>query len=103
MSKLDLLRQAAAISPKNVPLLLLLGDACLDEWSLEEARNAFDRVLGLDPDKPEAKIGIARILHLSGKTSEAVVRTESLVAQHPSFAPAYILLARLHLGEGNHT
>ena len=103
MSKLDLLRQAAAISPKNVPLLLLLGDTCLDEWSLEEARNAFDRALGLDPDKPEAMIGIARILHLSGKTSEAVVRTESLVAQHPSFAPAYILLARLHLGEGNHT
>jgi SpoVK/Ycf46/Vps4 family AAA+-type ATPase len=47
-------------------------------------------------------VGIARILHLSGKTSEAVVRTEALIIQHPQFAPAHLLLARLHAGEGNH-
>jgi SpoVK/Ycf46/Vps4 family AAA+-type ATPase len=101
MSKLDPLRQAVAISPDNVPLLLLLAHACMDEWSLEEARIAFERVLSLDQGKPEAMIGIARILHLIGKTSEAVVRTESVVALHPDFAPAYIFLSRLHLGEDN--
>ncbi len=101
MSKLDPLRQAVAISPDNVPLLLLLAHACLEEWTLDEARGAFERVLSLDADKPEAMVGIARILHLSGKTSEAVVRTESVIARHPKFAPAYILLARLHLGEDN--
>ncbi|MEI9894868.1 MAG: tetratricopeptide repeat protein [Chthoniobacter sp.] len=93
MSKLDPLRQAVAVSPDNVPLLLLLAHACLDEWSLDEARSLFERVLTLDPVKPEARVGIARILHLSGKTSEAVVRIEALIAQHPQFAPAHLLLA----------
>jgi cytochrome c-type biogenesis protein CcmH/NrfG len=101
MSKLDPLRQAVAVSPDNVPLLLLLAHACLDEWSLDEARSIFERVLTLDPARPEARVGIARILHLSGKTSEAVVRTEALIVQHPQFAPAHLLLARLHAGEGN--
>jgi AAA+ superfamily predicted ATPase len=101
MSKLDPLRQAVALSPDNIPLLLLLAHACLDEWSLDEARSVFERVAALDPSKPEARVGIARILHLSGKTSEAVVRTEALIVQHPQFAPAHLLLARLHAGEGN--
>jgi AAA+ superfamily predicted ATPase len=101
MSKLDPLRQAVAVSPDNLPLLLLLAQSCLDDWSLDEARSAFERVLRLDPERPEAKIGIARILHLSGKTSEAVVRVEALIVQHPEFAPAHLLLARLHAGEGN--
>ena len=101
MSKLDPLRQAVAVSPDNVPLLLLLAQACLDEWSLDEARDAFERVLRLEPGRPEAPLGIARILHLGGKTSEAAVRTEALLARHPDYAPACIFLARLHLGEGN--
>ncbi len=101
MSKLDPLRQAVAVSPDNLPLLLLLAQACLDEWSLDEARSIFERVLRLDPQRPDGKVGIARILHLSGKTSEAVVRIEALLAEHPEFAPAHLLLARLHAGEGN--
>ncbi len=101
MSQLDPLRQAVAVSPENVPLLLLLAQACLDEWSLDEARGTFERVLRIDAQRPEARLGVARVLHLSGKTSEAVVRTESLLADRPDFAPALVLLARLHLGEGN--
>ena len=101
MSKLDPLRQAVAVSPDNIPLLLLLAQSCLDEWSLDEARSLYERVLKLAPAKPEATVGVARILHLSGKTSEAVVRTEALLGQHPEFAPAHLLLARLHAGEGN--
>ena len=79
MSKLDPLRQAVAVSPDNLPLLLLLAQSCLDEWSLDEARSIFERILRLDPARPEAKVGVARVLHLSGKTSEAVVRTEALI------------------------
>src|SRR5580698_4613414 len=93
MSKLDPLRQAVAVSPDNVPLLLLLAHACLDEWSLDEARSIFERVLTLDPGRPEARMGVARVLHLGGKTSEAVVRVEALIAQQPDFGPAHLLLA----------
>ncbi len=101
MSKLDPLRQAVAYSPQNVPLLLLFAEACLEEWSLPEARSSFEKVLALEPKRAEALFGIARILHIEGKSSEAFVRTEALLAQHPQFAPGYLLLGRLSLAEGN--
>ena len=101
MSKLEPLRAAVAVSPDNVPLLLLLANACMEEWSLEEGRDIFDRILRIDPARMEAKLGIAKILHLSGKTSEAIVRTEAVTRDHPGYAPAWIFLSRLNLGDGN--
>lgn len=101
MSKLDPLRQAVAVSPTNVPLLLLLAQACLDEWSLEEARGAYEKVLALEPGRVEARLGVARLLHLDGKISEAIVRVEAVVAENPKDVAALVLLSRLYLGEGN--
>jgi transitional endoplasmic reticulum ATPase len=101
MANLDPLRAALAVSPDNVPLLLLFAQGCLDEWAFDDARNAFDRALKLDPNKPEAKLGIARTLHLTGKTSEALVRTEAVTQDHPTFAAAWVFLSQLNLMEGN--
>lgn len=101
MSKLEPLRAAVSVSPDNVPLLLLLANACMEEWSLEEGRETFERILRIDPSKAEAKLGIAKILHLSGKISEAIVRAEAITQDHPTYAAAHVFLARLHLGEGN--
>ncbi len=100
-SQLDPLRQALAVSPDNAPLLLVYAQACLDEWSLDDARVAFEKVLTVNPASPEAKLGIAQVLHLAGKGSEAAVRLEALLAEHPRFARAHVLLARLLLLEGN--
>ena len=101
MSKLEPLRAAVAVSPDNVPLLLLLASACMEEWSLEEGRETYERILRIEPNRAEAKLGIAKILHLSGKISEAIVRTEAITRDHPGCAPAWIFLSRLNLGEGN--
>lgn len=101
MSQLDPLRQAVSVSPQNVPLLMLLAQACLDELLLDEARSSYERVLQIEPAQPAAQLGIARVLYLGGKTSEAVVRTEAILQGQPSFAPAHAMLSRLHLGEGN--
>ncbi|HEX8295558.1 MAG TPA: AAA family ATPase [Chthoniobacteraceae bacterium] len=100
-AKLDPLRQALAHSPENAPLLLLFAQACMDEWSLDEARTTFERLLALQPGNAEAQLGIARVLQLAGKSSEAAVRLEGLLAQRPDFAPALVLLARLELSDGN--
>ena len=59
-SRLDSLREALAVSPQNIPLLFLFGQACLDELSFDEARTAFDRILQSEPAHAEAKLGIAR-------------------------------------------
>ncbi|MGC3990343.1 MAG: AAA family ATPase [Chthoniobacteraceae bacterium] len=101
MSQLDSLRAAVAVSPQNVPLLLLFGQACLDEWSPDEGRQAFERVLAIEPANPAARIGIAKILHLEGKTSEAIVRIEALLHEQPAHAAALVFLSRLQMGEGS--
>lgn len=101
MSKLDALRQALAHSPDNVPLLLLFAHAALDEWALDDAKSAFEKTLAIEPNRPEAQVGVARVLFLAGKASEAAVRAESVIQQHPQFGPAHALLARLELLDGN--
>jgi SpoVK/Ycf46/Vps4 family AAA+-type ATPase len=101
MSQLDSLRAAVAVSPQNIPLLLLFGQACLDEWSPDEGREIFERVLALDPAQTTAKLGVAKSLYLGGKTSEAIVRIEGLLQEHPNHAAALVFLSRLQLGEGN--
>jgi AAA+ superfamily predicted ATPase len=100
-SRLDSLREALSVSPKNVPLLLLFGQACIDELSFDEAREAFDRVLENEPGNKRGKLGIAQVLYLSGNTSEAVVRAEVLTKADPGFAEAWILLSRLAVAEGD--
>jgi transitional endoplasmic reticulum ATPase len=98
-SRLNSLREALAVSPQNIPLLLLYGQACLDEFCFDDARAAFDRVLQSDPSHADAKLGIARVLYLSGNISEAVVRAEALTEADPGFAEAWLLLSRLALVE----
>ena len=101
MSDLESLRRAIAESPKNVPLLKLYAQSCMDEFSLPEAREAYERVLKIQHDELDARLGIAKVLFLEGKTSEAAIRTESMVTEYATYAPAYVFLSRLYLSENN--
>ncbi|MGB3118419.1 MAG: AAA family ATPase [Verrucomicrobiales bacterium] len=99
--ELDALRIALAASPDNVPLLLLVANACIDQFSLDEAQNYFERVIALDRRQPEARTGIAHVLNLKGRGSEAILRLEQVCQESPRHAPAWLLRAKLILAEGN--
>ncbi|MEM9480245.1 MAG: AAA family ATPase [Verrucomicrobiota bacterium] len=101
MADLKALEQAVAVSPENVPLNLLLAQAYMDAFSLEDARARFEHVLSLDAANPQAKTGIAQILDFNGRTSEAIIRLEQICAESPAYAPAWILRAKLALTEDN--
>lgn len=101
MTPIDSLKQALAHSPDNVPLILLLGRTYLDGFHLAEARHLFDQALALDPANAEARLAIAQILDLNGKTSEAILRLEHLCAESPQFGSAWILRAKMALNEGD--
>ena len=98
---LDALRQAVSVSPDNVPLLVLLGEACLDQFFIEEARQHFQKALAKDPQHVGAQMGLARASYQEGNLSEAVVRTEAIVATHPQNGAAWRLLSRLAFIEGH--
>ncbi len=99
-TNLDVLRQAASVSPDNVPLLLLLGEGCLQEFLLDEANQHFSQVLAHDPGNFAAHFGLARISYKKGHLSEGIVRAEALAATHPGKGEVWRLLAHLALGEG---
>jgi len=101
MPNLEGLRLALEQSPDNAPLMLLYAQGCLEEFQLPEARETFLKLVRLQPANPDAKLGLARVILLEGKTSEAVVRTEQLIEEAPGFAPAYVLLARMLTAEGD--
>lgn len=99
MSDIDSLKAALSVSPENVPLLLMLARAQLDNFALEEARASFDRVVSQEPNHPEARTGIAQVLELNGRSSEAILRLEQVCAEAPEYAPAWLLRAKISLNE----
>jgi SpoVK/Ycf46/Vps4 family AAA+-type ATPase len=100
MSQIDSLREAVRVSPDNVPLLVLFAETCLAELAIDEAAAAFQQVLARDPAHTGAKLGLARSLYQSGRTSEAIVRLESLVQESPQLAEAWLQLSRYLMAEG---
>ncbi len=97
---LDALRQAVAVSPDNLPLLLLLGDGCLDALLFDEARRHFQQALKQAPQNSSAQMGLARSAYQEGNLSEAVLRAEAVLAVHPNHGAAWRLLSRLDFIEG---
>ena len=97
---IEALEQAQAVSPDNIPLCLLLADAYLGAFSIEDAVKKFEHVISLEPKNPAAKVGLAQALELSGKTSEAILRLEQVCADTPDYAPAWIQRAKFALSEG---
>jgi transitional endoplasmic reticulum ATPase len=100
-SNLDALRQAVSFSPDNVPLLLLLGEACLDQFHFDEAKQHFQTVLTRDADNIAAQLGLARAAYQQGNLSEAVLRTEAIIGRAPGNASGWRLLSRLAFIEGH--
>ncbi len=99
-SDLDSLRLALQHSPDNPPLLMLLAESCLDEGLIAEAEGHFQRVLSLTANHAGARLGLARAAFLKGQTSEAAVRAEQVLRDEPGCAEACLLLARVHVAEG---
>lgn len=101
MADIASLKQALAVSPDNLPILLMLGKAYLEEFQFEEAKETFGKVLALDPGNPDARTQIAQILEVEGRSSEAILRLEQVGAEHPDYAPAWMLRAKLALTEND--
>ncbi len=100
-ANLDALRQAVTFSPDNVPLLLLLGEGCLDHFLLDEAKQHFQRALGREPQNVGAQLGLARAAFQEGNLSEAILRAEAVTKAHPQNGGAWRLLSRLAFIEGH--
>jgi SpoVK/Ycf46/Vps4 family AAA+-type ATPase len=96
---LQQLRQAVNISPDNIPLLLLLGRACIDAWNFEEAETVLNKVLLLDSSNIEACECLAEIYLRKGMISQGCVVIEKVDTTSLS-AQGHLTYARLLLKTG---
>lgn len=94
------LREAVALSPKNLPLRQALADALMSAGHFSEAEVEYRTALQSSPDHPGLKLGLARAFHQQGKRSHALVLVEDLVKSPQAPAPAFVLHARLLAGIG---
>lgn len=99
MADIQSLKQALAVSPDNLPLLLMLGQAHMEEFQFDEAKEVFENALRVEPGNPVARTQLAELLEFEGRSSEAIIRLEQVCAEHPHYGPAWILRAKLALNE----
>ena len=94
------LREAARLSPDNVPLRQALADALLAAGLSAEAVTVYRAALALSPNQAALKFGLARAFHADGKSSHALVVLEDLVKSPESPGRAFVLHAKILAGIG---
>ncbi|MGA2111177.1 MAG: tetratricopeptide repeat protein [Anaerolineales bacterium] len=92
-SALTHVRLALQTAPDDPLCLQMLAQACEAAGSLEEAREAFQRLLVLVPAEPEALRGLALVLRKLGQTEQAVQLLQQAAQLAPSQARGWADLA----------
>lgn len=100
---LTLYRQLADASPRNPQASLMAGMVLMQQNKGAEARQAFTKTLEIAPDSLLALEQLV-ILDMGDKQpAAALARLNARLAKEPKNAGLYILLAKVHLAQGNNT
>ncbi|MFI6297259.1 AAA family ATPase [Nonomuraea sp. NPDC050790] len=100
-SGLQALREAARLSPDNLPLRRHLADLLLAQGYLAEAEGEYRAALVLAPRDPGITAGLAEAFARQGAYGAAMSALEPFLAQ-PGYPPRMgVIAARALLGEGD--
>ncbi len=88
--------EAVAADPWNHEARVLTGELFLEKYNGPDAGAAFRDVLTVNPNHPDALVGLARLLRFDGEPGvrEAV---EQALQVNPHHVPGLVFLASLHL------
>jgi len=89
------------LSPENVPLRRHLAESLLGLGRPEEAEAAYREALGLAPEDPLLKVGLANAFAQQGKNTHALVILEDVTKRPDAPAQAFVILARLLFRAGD--
>lgn len=96
---LDGLMNALRHSPKNPPLLRLIGDVLVDIERYEEASSYYREKLEIDPACIHAKLGLGNAFYGAKRLNEAWVLLDELMSIGQPLPDVFLLKAKLHLSE----
>jgi len=98
---IEQLKAALSASPENVPLLMILVEAHEDLFELSEAKDVIKKVLTLEPENIDAKLKVIQLTEMEGNSSEAILRLEVFLEEHPNHALGHLLHAKILIEEGD--
>jgi tetratricopeptide (TPR) repeat protein len=93
--------EAARVEPGWTEPARRAGDLFLAKYTSPEAQAEYAKVLALNPNDPEALLGMARAKDFDG-TAGARAYLEQILAVNPEHVGAHVLQARLHLSSERH-
>ena len=93
------LRAAAEFSPANIPLRLTLAQTLLNEKLLSEAEAEYKGIIEVAPYSNEAKVGLAKVAHLSGDNALASRILKDVCKEAETKGEGHLLLCKLLLRE----
>ncbi|GAB5559203.1 MAG: hypothetical protein SynsKO_08500 [Synoicihabitans sp.] len=95
------LRRTVEINPDYSVAWLQLGDMALKSANFDLAKTYYGERLNRVAGDPYARMGLARIEHQEGNQDAAQTQLLKLVDDHPNFASAHNLLARMYRDNGD--
>ena len=103
IESIDYWNNLANMNPDQTLLWINLGDAYRQMSRFDEAKNAFQVALSLDPTNVAIQNNLANLYLLSGDTLQAIIRYEAILATDPSLADIWINLGVVHINSGRKT
>lgn len=93
---LDLVEDILVQDPDNVEALILYGRIMQDGDNLEQAKQAYERVIALDSSRDNVFLLLGRIYLNENNDAEALRVFQSLVDQNPRSYPGHYFLGKLY-------
>ena len=94
------LRQAAELAPRDVSLLVLIGQQFQRLRRLDQARDCFERAVAADPGSVHARLSLAAWFEREHRFEAAWECVEACLAQHPQDPQALCVRALLLQRQG---
>jgi len=103
----QMLDQAFLADGRCVAAHVAAGALALEKYDTPGANDAFEKAVELDPNHPEARVGLARARLAAfyagrGRYEEAAEQLQAALAVNPSYAPAHATLASIALTDGEY-
>jgi tetratricopeptide (TPR) repeat protein len=83
------LTQGQTAEPKNIGVLVALGDANRSQLKSNEAYNAYSSALAIDPNSPAANVAEGVLWEYADNIDDAVKQFQKALAANPNYGPAY--------------
>jgi tetratricopeptide (TPR) repeat protein len=88
----DLFKLAAQATPRNAEVFAAWGDFLEEKYNEPEAIDSYRDALKIDPNMPEAHLGLARAL-ASTEPEKAAAELEGAMTTNPNFVEGHLMMA----------